>query len=212
MSSPPSRGRAGPLSLDVDPMDLERSMAQLGLQGSPLSLLSPNSLRLRQPPRGGRKGADELPEEEDVLGALPSFRGGGSRAGVRRADPRRQSLALASMFARATAGEGLLDDSEIAVGDEDIQIPLAKSSKLLGGNANHSTLWVDPDVDAVFATDLPEPKLSGPMPPVPESPVFDPQHCASPSIAHPMRGSSRPWSGSGQRPAGAHVGRHPAAE
>lgn len=122
------------ISMD-ETLDLGASLAQLGLGGGPLLPLSPNAL-----PRGGddgptaagaaaKDGAAPSPklkdEHGDSLGALPSFRSPGkgpAGGGRRRPDPRRQSLALSSMFAAATAGAGLLDESEIAVGDEDVQV------------------------------------------------------------------------------------------
>ena len=65
------------------------------------------------------------------------------------------------MFAGLTQREGLLGDSELAVGDEEIQVPLAKSGRLLGGAANHSTLFVDPDTDDLLDEQLPSPLLPG---------------------------------------------------
>ena len=161
-------GRLNDLSLDCLPMDetLDIGAALAGLQmGSPLSLLSPNSLHVKA--SGGKAGqsaakplpgvGEDVEEGNDALGALPSFNGGGRRA-KSRPDPRRQSSAIFSSFAVATSGAGLLDDSEIAVGDEDVQVPLAKSAKLLGGAANHSSLWLDPDTDEMMLGEpLPEP-------------------------------------------------------
>ncbi|PRW58043.1 hypothetical protein C2E21_3299 [Chlorella sorokiniana] len=106
------------------------------------------------------------PEENDPLGELPQFRQrGGGTAARRRPDARRQSLAIGAMFAGLTQhAEGLLGDSELAVGDEEVQVPLAKSGKLLGGAANHSSLFVDPDTADLLATQLPSPQLLSPGP------------------------------------------------
>ena len=122
------------ISMD-ETVDLGASLAQLGLGGGPLLPLSPNAM-----PCGGGKAPTEAPaagaakagapsptlgkgdEADDSLGALPSFRSPAKGGRGRRPDPRRQSLALSSMFAAVTSGAGLLDDSEIAVGDEDVQV------------------------------------------------------------------------------------------
>ena len=161
-----------------------------GLGTSPLSLLSPNSAPLQRrasPARTAKAAAGpaaavaaaasftpaaaaappspSLPEENDPLGDLPQFgqRGGGGAAARRKPDARRQSLAIGAMFAGLTQhAEGLLGDSELAVGDEEVQVPLAKSGKLLGGAANHSSLFVDPDTADLLATQLPSPQLLSP--------------------------------------------------
>lgn len=44
-----------------------------------------------------------------------------------------------------------------------MQVPLAKSGKLLGGNTNHSHLWVDPDTHDLLEASLPSPMLPSPM-------------------------------------------------
>ncbi len=159
-----------------------------GLGASPLSLLSPNSAPLHRrtsPARTAKAAAgtaaaaastaaaaapasSTLPEENDPLGELPQFgqRGGGNGGTARRRpDARRQSLAIGAMFAGLTEhAEGLLGDSELAVGDEEVQVPLAKSGKLLGGAANHSSLFVDPNTADLLATQLPSPQLLSPGP------------------------------------------------
>lgn len=155
-----------------------------GLGTSPLSLLSPNSAPLQRrasPPRTAKAAgpataaasftpaaaaappSPTLPEENDPLGDLPQFGQRGGTAARRKPDARRQSLAIGAMFAGLTQhAEGLLGDSELAVGDEEVQVPLAKSGKLLGGTANHSSLFVDPDTADLLATQLPSPQLSSP--------------------------------------------------
>lgn len=188
-------GRLKDLSLDCLPMDetLDIGAALAGLQvGSPLSLLSPNALPAKASPGKATKplpAVDEDAEEGDggdALMALPSFNARRARS---RPDPRRQSSAIFSSFAEATSGAGLLDDSEIAVGDEDIQLPLAKSAKLLGGAANHSSLWLDPDTDEMMGEPLPEPSFGdlhegggdGGAPFEAGAP-FEPTACPSPAI------------------------------
>ena len=110
---------------------------------TPLSLLSPNIDARKTPSRklqlatdGGRAAdvtAAGEDEEEEPLGALPQFGSRQAGGGRRRPDPRRQSLALSSLFAATTAGQGLLGDSELAVGDDDIQVPLAKMTMTMHG-------------------------------------------------------------------------------
>ncbi|KAL4433783.1 hypothetical protein ABPG75_000224 [Micractinium tetrahymenae] len=159
-----------------DTLDLDSDGFATLLPGgcSPLSLLSPNggSLRARSP--SGTKPAtataptppalptvgEEEEEENEPLGALPQLgAGGGRRGGGRRPDPRRQSLAISQLFAGLSEGAGLLGDSELAVGDEDIQVPLARSGRLLGGAANHSSLFCDPDTGDLLDTELPSPQF-----------------------------------------------------
>lgn len=176
--------------LDLD--DVTTSFGLLPGGTSPLSLLSPNNApngahpaRTAKSPGGKAAAAaaaarqpaaaspgpacsasphlpDDDGEENEPLGTLPRF--GGRRAGAssHRPDARRQSLAIGAMFAGLTAREGLLGDSELAVGDEDIQVPLAKSGKLLGGAGNHSSLFVDPDTGDLLETQLPSPQLPSP--------------------------------------------------
>ncbi|KAL6779389.1 hypothetical protein ACKKBG_A12130 [Auxenochlorella protothecoides x Auxenochlorella symbiontica] len=93
--------------------------------------------------------------KEDALAALPSF----GRPGRRKPDPRRQSVALFNAFSQTTSGRGFLSGDEIALGDEDVQIPLDKSGRLLGGVSNHSQLWVEPGMDDLLSSELPSPEL-----------------------------------------------------
>lgn len=93
--------------------------------------------------------------KEDALAPLPSF----GRPGRRKPDPRRQSVALFNAFSQTTSGRGFLSGDEIALGDEDVQIPLDKSGRLLGGVSNHSQLWVEPGIDDLLSSELPSPEL-----------------------------------------------------
>jgi hypothetical protein len=63
------------------------------------------------------------------------------------------------MFAGLSTGNGLLGDAELSVGDEEVQVPLARSAKLLGGAANHSSLFVDPDNGELLDAELPSPLM-----------------------------------------------------
>ena len=163
----PPRRLKDTLTLD-DLMNPEFSVVGGDLD-CPLQLISPNTLDskpdactspIADKSRGGMATikanypTTTFPVEEDELVApLPSFN-------KRKADPRRQSTAIFSLF-EATMSEhsGLLDDSEIAVGDEDILIPLAKSSNALAANGINN-LWVDPDTDdAMMIGELPEPSV-----------------------------------------------------
>lgn len=81
-------------------------------------------------------------EEEDIIGTMPEF----PKQRIKRNDPRRQSTAIFSQFERSMHGAGgLLDDEELALGDEDILISLKNANKLASLGAN--TLWVDPNND-----------------------------------------------------------------
>lgn len=194
-----------PLSLgDLSLEALEASPLSGG--ASPLSLLSPNAgMRLAshartkpaaakpaaaaaptQPPTGGDVA---LPDEENEgLGALPRFE---SRRRGGRPDARRQSLALGAAFAGLAGGAGLLGDGELAVGDEEIQVPLSKSGKLLGGTANHSSLFCDPDTGDLLDTELPSPQFptagggaAGASAPTPVAGA----RCESPVLSSALRG------------------------
>ncbi|KAK2077072.1 hypothetical protein QBZ16_004705 [Prototheca wickerhamii] len=58
------------------------------------------------------------------------------------------------------AQSGLLVGEEIAVGDEDVQVPLEKSGRLLGLGSNHNHIWLEPGVDELLNNDLPSPDLT----------------------------------------------------
>lgn len=103
----------------------------------------------------GLLGPAEAEEARDGLAALPSFRG---KPRKRAQDPRRQSMALLKAFNAGTEGLGLLSGDEIALGDEDVQIPLDRG-RLLGGAHNHSQLWVEPGMEDLASADLPSPEL-----------------------------------------------------
>ena len=151
--------------------DLGAALA--GLQG-PFSLLSPNALSSRpvsqfRQPECGEEGGDQLGELLPALDRKPARR---------RPDARRQSTAMFSAFDRATAGVGLLEEGEIAVGDEEIQVPLAKSGKMLGGKNNSSSLFVEPDMEELLENDLPEAVFEHAPPAGEDEP--QPQLCLSP--------------------------------
>lgn len=91
-----------------------------------------------------RRDAIEM-EEEDVIGDLPRFGLGKNKENKKR-DPRRQSTAIFSHFENSMSSMGgLLDDEEIALGDEDILIPLKNAEKM--GSLGTNALWVDPNTD-----------------------------------------------------------------
>ena len=94
--------------------------------------------------------------DEDGLGPLP----GATKPARRKPDPRRQSVALFSAFNKTSAQSGLLVGEEIAVGDEDVQVPLEKSGRLLGLGSNHNHIWLEPGVDELLNNDLPSPDLT----------------------------------------------------
>lgn len=161
-----------------DTLDLDSDGFATLLSGgsSPLSLLSPNSgggSTKARSPRTGKPATARAPlpttlpsvgeeeEENEPLGALPQLGSGGRGrgGGGRRPDPRRQSLAISQLFAGLSEGAGLLGESELAVGDEDVQVPLARSGRLLGGAANHSSLFCDPDTGDLLDMELPSPLL-----------------------------------------------------
>lgn len=72
---------------------------------SPLTLISPNTLNAQVCESPAIKPSDNVND----------FSKGRGRT---RPDPRRQSSAIFAGFAKATAGAGLLEDDEIAVGDD----------------------------------------------------------------------------------------------
>lgn len=171
------------MKLSVETIDLDDTteFGHLLSGSSPLSMLSPvNGAGLKSSPGrkqngtvaapggapGGPRAAGEEEEENEPLGELPQLRAlGGARGrrpvGGARPDARRQSLAIGAMFAGLSAGVGLLGETELAVGDEEIQVPLAKSGKLLGGTANHTSLWIDPDTRDLLDAELPSPLVDG---------------------------------------------------
>ena len=206
-----------------DRLDLEALAgldAELGSAlSSPLALLSPNRSLDRRPlgRKGGGLGATTTggvasavvarvvpPDaaalgqgEEDELGELPSFRGARRGGAAARVDVRRQSLTLGSLFQATAAGAGLLDDSEISVGDDDILTSLSHA-RLLGGGTSHAALHVEPDTDdALLGGDLPEPQFS-PALPSPEAP--GPWQCADPVVARRGRRASSPSGERARRP------------
>ncbi|KAL4854091.1 hypothetical protein ACK3TF_005109 [Chlorella vulgaris] len=87
-------------------------------------------------------------DENERLGVLPRF-------GANK-DARRQSLAMGAMFQDLSAGAGLLGDAELAIGDGEIQVPLA-SCKLLG--MSRSLLRVEPDTHSL-GPELPSPSMA----------------------------------------------------
>lgn len=133
--------------------------------GSPLQLISPQEFSkklsgeiedpdLEEEADSLKIKANYPPQDEDDFAPLPVFN-------KRKVDPRRQSTAIFSLFEATTSGIGLLGDSELAMGDEDMEllIPLAKSSAAMASKGI-SNLWVDPDMDdAILDEDLPEPSL-----------------------------------------------------
>ena len=67
----------------------------------------------------------------------------------RKRDPRRESTAIFSALVRTSEQEkGLLDENELAVGDEDIIIPLRKASMVHQGVNSTGCLVVEPDTEA----------------------------------------------------------------
>lgn len=194
-----------------DTLDLDSDGFATLLPGgsSPLSLLSPNGggIKARSPcatkpaptaapPPAALPSVGEEEEENEPLGALPQLHRGGRRPGGvgRRPDPRRQSLAISQLFAGLSEGAGLLGESELAVGDEDIQVPLARSGRLLGGAANHSSLFCDPDTGDLLDTELPSPLLPGggaaPAGVVGQADAAMPAFCDSPVGAQVPRGTA----------------------
>jgi hypothetical protein len=151
-------------------------MADFDSNDSPLHLMSPNLIQnkllntknleqeLGEPKikavgnqNANHQDATQLAEEgKDELAPLPALKI------KKKTDPRRQSTAIFSMFEATTSGNGLLGDSELAIGDEDMEllIPLAKSNATLASKGINN-LWVDPDTDdAMLEEPLPEPSLS----------------------------------------------------
>ncbi|KAL4450729.1 hypothetical protein ABPG77_001085 [Micractinium sp. CCAP 211/92] len=193
-----------------DTLDLESDGFAMLLPGgsSPLSLLSPNSggIKARSPstakpgssvapPPAALPSVGEDEEENEPLGALPQLgRGGRARGGgSRRPDPRRQSLAISQLFAGLSEGAGLLGERELAVGDEDIQVPLARSGRLLGGAANHSSLFCEPDTGDLLDTDLPSPLLqagAAASAGADQAAAATPAWCDSPAAAPAPRGTA----------------------
>lgn len=92
---------------------------------------------------------------DDAVGPLTAL----PKTSRRKADPRRQSVALFQAFNKTSSGSGLLEGEEIAVGDEDIQVPLEKSGRLLGMGNCHSHIWLEPGVDELLENDLPSPDI-----------------------------------------------------
>lgn len=164
------------LELTLGLLDLQSddSLCLLSNGTSPLSLISPNAVLTGSASRASKKaggaagfaaadspapGAARDEPENEPLGELPQF--GARRNASRRAGSRRQSLAIGAMFAGLSTGTGLLGETELSVGDEEVQVPLARSTKLLGGAANHSSLFVDPDTGDLLDTELPSPLMDG---------------------------------------------------
>jgi len=160
-------------TLNLDNLML-KEMSDFDTNDSPLQLMSPNVVQnnslntkslkeeLNEPNfkavgnlNANYQDATELAEEEkDELAPLPAPKN------KRREDPRRQSTAIFSMFESTTSGNGLLGDNELAMGDEELLIPLAKSNATLASKGI-SNLWVDPDTeDAMLDEVLPEPSLT----------------------------------------------------
>lgn len=161
-----SQGRPLCRLRDMDMELIDTSQPELDeftLLSSPLSSISPNLLNFspgRKVPKAssvtstldaGPNRHGTQAEEADSLAPLHRF-------GRRKVDPRRQSTAIFSAFAESMSTDGLLGDEELAVGDDDILIPLAKASNALAAKGN-STLWVDPDTDELLETNLPELEL-----------------------------------------------------
>ena len=164
MSSAARRGGRLKDALTLDDLMLSE-VEETSSGDSPLQLLSPQELTKKVLGENGELSlenveyeekikANYLVEDEEEIAPLPKFN-------KRKVDPRRQSTAIFSAFEKTTSGMGLLGDSELAVGDEDMEllIPLAKSSAALAAKGI-SNLWVDPDMeDAFLEEDLPEPSL-----------------------------------------------------
>lgn len=90
---------------------------------------------------------------QDVLGSLPSFKN--RKVYDKR---RRQSNIIFNAFEKAVSENserGLLGDSEIGIGDDEIFIPLSKTT----ATTNNGTLWIDPDTDDYLIDNLPDPEL-----------------------------------------------------
>ncbi|KAL4513375.1 hypothetical protein Ndes2437B_g00586 [Nannochloris sp. 'desiccata'] len=172
-----ARTRVGRLkeTLNLDNLMLNE-MANFDSNDSPLQLMSPiigqnkflNTKDLEETvdepkikavgnQNANHQDATQLAEEEkDELAPLPALKN------KTKPDPRRQSTAIFSMFEATTSGNGLLGDSELAIGDEDMEllIPLAKSNATLASKGINN-LWVDPDTDdAMLEEILPEPSLT----------------------------------------------------
>jgi hypothetical protein len=162
-------------TLNLDNLDIEME-PDFNSDASPLQLMSPNvvqnkslsAIDLIEKPNEPKikavanrnancQDASQLPDEqEDELAPLPALKN------KKKADPRRQSTAIFSMLEATTSGNGLLGDSELAIGDEDMEllIPLAKSNASLASKGINN-LWVDPDTDdAMLEEALPEPTLA----------------------------------------------------
>jgi hypothetical protein len=110
----------------------------------------------------------EISPDTDFLAPLPAFNNNGKK----RLDPRRQSTAIFNRFEEMSGSSGLLGDGELALGDDDILIPLTKTSAL-NSHAVGSTLWVDPDMAELMEENLPEPSLEK-FEPAPASIVKNP--------------------------------------
>jgi hypothetical protein len=158
--------RLGRGLLNLGQMSLETLDEDDALQcDSPLQLMSPNVVT--QPTRSPGKKAGAQPAAPrasswrcaggtDAPGALPTL-----ATRTRRPDARRQSTAIFSAFEHsAFDGAGLLGGSELAIGDEELLVPLSKASAAMcGANA---VLYVDPDNEELLEEDLPQPVLQEP--------------------------------------------------
>ena len=169
-------GAARPLvrlkeTLNLDDL-LSDDVANFSSNDSPLQLMSPNVIKNKLLSQHNTSDLEDEPkikavanyqdaiqlaeeEEEDTVAHLPALKN------KKKADPRRQSTAIFSMLEATTSGNGLLDDSELAIGDEDMEllIPLTKGNATLAAKGINN-LWVDPDTDdAMLEETLPEPTL-----------------------------------------------------
>jgi hypothetical protein len=163
-------------TMNLDNLMLEE--LDFGSNDSPLQLMSPSIIPNKSMNRVNNEEKDNEPKikavgrmvanchqdakkeelEHNELAPLPTLKNN-----KKKADPRRQSTAIFSIFEATTSGNGgLLGDSEMAIGDEDMEllIPLAKSNTTLASKGiNH--LWVDPDTDDTMLEEaLPEPTLA----------------------------------------------------
>ncbi len=163
-------------TLNLDNLMLEE--LDFGSNDSPLQLMSPSVVPNKSMNRVNNEEKDNEPKikavgrmvanchqdakkeelEHNELAPLPTLKNN-----KKKADPRRQSTAIFSIFEATTSGNGgLLGDSEMAIGDEDMEllIPLAKSNTTLASKGINN-LWVDPDTDdAMLEEALPEPTLA----------------------------------------------------